>query len=116
MDATTHMELVVLVSAIAAAVSAMSALLTFLFSRKRSRRDRVDILKIEILEKVSHVEGRDLWIKTMSLSAMRVGGGPRFDDIAKFLGAKYARKKWVRLIPVALEELKRDGYSRLLGF
>lgn len=51
----------VLVSAGAAAISALCAFLTFLFSRRMSRRDMVDILKIEILETVSSVQGRSAW-------------------------------------------------------
>ena len=48
-EIVAHLNDPVRVSTLAAAVSAVCALLTFLFSRKRSRRDMVDILKIEIL-------------------------------------------------------------------
>jgi len=84
----------VLVSAGAAAVSAICALLAFLFSRKLSRRDMVDLLKIEILQVVSSVQGRDAWIKTAALSKMYDGGGvgPRTDRLAGLLGSKYQKK------------------------
>ena len=77
----------------------------------------VDILKIEILRVVSSVQGRDLWLKMVALSKEFEGGGigPRADSLADLLGSKYKRKKWLWLIPVALEELKREGYGNLLG-
>ena len=109
-----------LLSAWAAVISAICALFTFmvyLFSRKLSRRDMVDLLKIEILQVVSSVQGRDAWIKTAALSKMYDGGGvgPRTDRLAGLLGSKYQKKKWLWLIPVALEELKKAGYGNLLG-
>ncbi|MCY4554120.1 MAG: hypothetical protein OXC79_10645 [Candidatus Poribacteria bacterium] len=86
-----------LLSAWASVISAICALLTFmlyLFSRKLSRRDMVDLLKIEILQVVSSVQGRDAWIKTAALSKMYDGGGvgPRTDRLAGLLGSKYQKK------------------------
>ena len=121
----------VLVSAGAAAISAIFAGLAFLFSRKLSRRDMVDILKVEILQVVSSVQGRKAWIETVELSKIVDSqgiAGPRADRLAGLLGvrtnntlkswlkikSKYETKKWLWLIPVALEELKREGYENLL--
>lgn len=78
------------VSTLAAAVSAVCALLTFLFSRKRSRRDMVDILKIEILRVVSSVQGREVWIKEHRLYLTHTGGrsGPTARKLVGLLGKR----------------------------
>ena len=104
----------VLVSAWAAVVSAFFAGLAFLSSRRLSRRDMVNILKVEILRVVSSVQGRDAWTETVNLS-IQVDGGPRVGRLAGLLGSKYKKRKWLWLIPVDLEELKREGYQNLLG-
>ena len=106
----------VLVSTLAAAVSAFCALLTFLFSRKLSRRDMVDILKIEILRVVSSVQGREVWIKYHRRFLMYTGGrsGPTARGLVGLLGRKYKKKKWEMLVLVAVEELKQEGYRKLL--
>ena len=101
-------------SAWAAVVSAFFAGLAFLSSRRLSRRDMVDILKVEILRVVSSVQGRDAWTETVNLS-IQVDGGPRVGRLAGLLGSKYKKRKWLWLIPVDLEELKREGYQNLLG-
>ena len=108
---------VVLISAGAAAISAISALLAFLFSRRLSRRDIVDILKIEILRVISSVQGRDAWIKYHRYYLTRTGGrsGPTARTLAGLLGRKYKKEKWMILVLVALEELKKEGYRDLLG-
>ena len=118
-NTTIFSDTAVIVSAMAAAISAFCALLSFLFSRKLSRREMVDIIKVEILRVVSSVQGRDAWVKIATISKTYEGGGvgPRVDSLAKLLdGKKYKKDKWLWLIPVALEELKKDGYSNLLGF
>ena len=105
------------VSAVAAAISAVFAGLAFLFSRRPSRRDMIDILKIEILQIVSSVKSRKRWIETIGRSMYLEGAGlgPRAGSLAACLGPKYQKRKWVVLIPVALEELKREEYGELLG-
>ena len=87
----------------------------------------VDILKLEILQVVSTVQGRDAWIKMVAISQMYEGGGggPRMDRLAGLLGviyqskrkrkSKYQKDKWMALLPIALEELKQEGYRGLLG-
>ncbi len=119
------------VSTTAAAISALTALLTYLSSKKLSRRDMVDILKVEILEVVSSAHGRNAWFKMLSISGSSENGvtGVRADGIAGLLGvgtksrilswfrmkSKYERRKWIWLLPVTVEELKREGYQNLLG-
>ena len=107
---------VVLISAGAAAISAISALLAFLFSRRLSRRDMVDILKIEILRVVSSVQGREVWIKYHRYYLTHTGGrsGPTARTLAGLLGRKYKKEKWMILVLVAIEELKKEGYRDLL--
>lgn len=105
------------VCTLAAAVSAVCALLTFLFSRKRSRRDMVDILKIEILRVFSSVQGREVWIKEHRLYLTYTGGrsGPTARRLVGLLGKRYKKKKWMMLVLVAIEELRIEGYRDLLG-
>jgi len=117
----------VFISAAAAAISAFFAGLAFLFSRRVSRREMVDILKLEILQVVSTVQGREAWIKIATISRMYEGGevGPRIDRLAGLLGvmyqskrkrkSKYQKDKWLIILPIALEELKKEGYKDLLG-
>ena len=126
-NVTTLAHTAVLISAAAAAISAFFAGLAFLFSRRVSRREMVDILKLEILQVVSTVQGREAWIKMATISRMYEGGGvgPRMDRLAGLLGimyqskrkrkSKYQKDKWMALLPIALEELKQEGYRGLLG-
>ena len=130
-DATIFNDAAVLVSAGAAAISAFFAGLAFLFSKRVSRREMVDTLKLEILLLVSVVEGREAWIEMVNTSKIYEGGGvgPRVNRLAGLLGviyqsklkskrkgkSEYEKDKWMVLIPVALEELKKEGYKNLLG-
>ena len=62
-----------------------------------------------------------------TISRMYEGGGvgPRMDRLAGLLGimyqskrkrkSKYQKDKWMALLPIALEELKQEGYRGLLG-
>jgi hypothetical protein len=103
------------ISAIAAVFSAAAAVLAVWFSRRLSTRDRIDILKGEILELVSSQQGREAWIQIKNLSTLSYGG-PRSGDLAGLLKRKYQKDKWVRLLPAALEALNNEGYGKLLGF
>ena len=116
-NATVFNDFAVLVSAGAAAISAISALLAFLFSKKLSRRDMVDTLKIEILRLVSSVQGREVWIKYHRYYLTHTGGrsGPTARTLAGLLGRKYKKEKWMILVLVAIEELRKEGYRDLLG-
>ena len=142
-NVTTLVHATVFISAAAAAISAFFAGLAFLFSKRVSRRDMVDTLKLEILLLVSVVEGKEAWITMVNISQRYEGGGvgPRIDRLAGLLGVmyksnpnapfysrlkaklasklklknKYEKDKWVILLPIALEELKREGYKDLLG-
>ena len=87
----------------------------------------VDILKLEILQVVSTAQGREAWIEMATISRIYEGGGigPRMDRLAGLLGvmyqskrkrkSKYQKDKWMALLPIALEELKQEGYRGLLG-
>ena len=130
-NVTTLAHAAVFISTAAAAISAFLAGLAFLFSKRVSRREMVDTLKLEILLLVSVVEGREAWITMVNISKRYEGGGvgPRIDRLAGLLGVMYQSKlkskrkgkseyekdKWMILLPVALEELKREGYKDLLG-
>ena len=103
----------IIVSSIAAAVSAISALLSFIFSRKMSRREMLDIMKIQILQLVSSKQGRDEWVQIAAASIKR-HGLPMPREFIDLLGTRYNKKKWHRLFLPAVEELKREGYGHLL--
>lgn len=108
---TVFNVIVLFLSTGAAVVSAVCAYL----ARKPSRRDMVDILKIEILRVTYTEEGRDSWVNVVHNS--EVYGdyfGPDPESLAVVLPRKYQKKKWVNLIFPALEELKREGYREFL--
>lgn len=107
----------VYVSAAAAVFSAFFAGIAILFSFRRSTREKLDIVKADILRFVSIKENRDKWIITGKLSQIFDGGGvgPDAKRLARYLGFKYIRKKWYILIPAAIEELRHEEYQRLLG-
>ena len=107
-----------LIGAIAAVLSAATAILAVWFSRQPSPRERIDILKGEILGLVATEPGQNAWVATKELSKLRSGsayGNPILGDLAGLLKRKYRKAKWVRLIPAALQELKNEGYGELLG-
>ena len=106
------------IGAIAAVLSAATAILAVWFSRQPSTRERIDILKGEILGLVATEPGQKAWVATKELSKLRSGsayGNPILGDLAGLLKRKYRKAKWVRLIPAALQELKNEGYGELLG-
>ena len=112
-----HFNNPALVAAWAAVVSAFFAGLVFLSSRRPSTREKIDILKAEILRVVSVVDDRQQWIAVATISRQVEGWGigPDIRRLAGLLGAMYKRKKWVILIPAAIEELRHEGYGKLLG-
>ena len=102
----------------AAAISASCAFLTlfiYMFSKRPSRREMVDILKFEILRLVSTLEGRKIWNDTVEKSYRKNGSiGVSLEDLAGLLGTDYQENKWRRLFSVAIQELKNEGNDRLL--
>ena len=115
-QAPIYTNVAVLISTGAAAVSAICALLAFLFSRKLSRREMVDTLKLEILRVVSTLEGRKKWADTVKESYRensQIGASIRV--LVGLLGPDYQEQKWILLLSVAIQELKNEGNDRLLG-
>ena len=78
---------------------------------RKTRRDRIDELKVEVLAVVSTVKGHKDWITTINSSDFQ--GDSR--DLSRLLGKTYQEKKWYNLLPVALVELRNEGYHELLG-
>ena len=106
------------ISAIAAVFSAAAAVLAVWFSRQPSTRERIDILKGEILGLVATEPGYNAWTEIKELSKLRSGsayGNPILGDLAGLLKRKYQKAGWVRLIPAALQELQKEGHGGLLG-
>ena len=110
---TTFNVIVLFFSTGAAIVSAICAYL----SRTPSRRDMVDTLKLEILRVVSTLEGRNKWVDTVKESYYKENKhiGTSIEPLTRLLESKYQKDKWVRLLPVAIQELKNEGNDRLLG-
>ena len=109
-----------LVSVASATVIAICAVLSLWFSRKVAEQRRVDILKMEVLKIVCTVEGQKIWKTAVYVSQMYEGHGlgPKTERLAELLSVKnpkFKKDKWIRLIPVALEELKKEGNKHLLG-
>ena len=110
---TVFNVIVLLFSTGAAIVSAICAYL----ARKPSRRDMVDTLKLEILRVVSTLEGRKKWLDAVRKSYYEENnhGGTSIEPLAELLDSDYQKDKWIRLFPVAVQELKNEGNSGLLG-
>ena len=120
------------VGAWAAVVVAIITVLKFVVPRKKSKRlksitpqkttkrEMIDIIKDDVLILISSVQGRTIWQKTVFISQKYQGNGkgPKVGTLAELLAvkdSKYKEDEWQWLIPVALEELKRDGYRENLG-
>ena len=114
-NATIFNNAAVLVSAGAAVVSAFFAGLAFLFSRKLSTREMIDILKAEILV-IFTSQQKQLEVIQAVKSSYQGDGGATVDvkDLARFLrNPNHRRGKWLILFPAAFEELKHEGYKKL---
>ena len=106
-----------IISAVSAFITAVAVIIStgFVCFRK-TRRDKVDELKLEILELVSNVKGNKDWIIAMDLSEIQgVEGIVKVKDLIKLLHKNYDKKKWHKLLPVALAELRNEGYHEQLG-
>ena len=105
-------------SAIAAFASAFFAGLTFCFTRRLSTREKLEIVKVDILVFTAGAERRSVWVKTSQVSQEFEGGGigPKVERLADLLvlqHKRYKKEKWMYLIPAAIEELRKQGYEWL---
>ena len=80
----------------------------------------IDIIKDDVLILISSVQGRAIWQKTVFISRKYQGNGkgPKVGTLAELLAvkdSKYKADEWQWLIPVALEELKNEGYRDKMG-
>ena len=101
------------INAFAPIINAITVLLSFGFviwttCFRKTRRNRIDELKVEVLEAVSTEKGHEDWVRTKGLSTAA-------ENLSKVLGRKYHSKKWYDLLSVALVELRNEGYHELLG-
>ena len=102
-------------------INALTVFLSFVFviwatCFRQTRRDRIDELKVEVLGAVSTVKGREDWVEVVELSKIQgdVGGIP-VKELSNLLRSKYQKKKWYDLLPIALTELRNEGYHEPLG-
>ena len=83
---------------------------------RKTRRDRIDELKVEVLEVVSTVKGHKDWVAAMNLSEIQGEAGiVNVKDLSNLLRRTYQKKKWYELLPVVLTELRNEGYHEPLG-
>ena len=104
------------INAFAPIINALTVLFSFGFviwttCFRKTRRDKIDELKVEILAVVSTVKGHEDWIRIINSSDFQ--GDAR--DLSNLLGGTYRKKKWYNFLPVALVELRNEGYHELLG-
>lgn len=87
----------------------------YLLSRKKSDRDMIDELKNEVLKIVGTAQGEALWKRSMAFF-MQQTGMVYFIHLSLLFPKKYQKKKWVNLLPVALQELKSEGHESKITF
>lgn len=122
-DATNEEKQLVIdkINAFAPIINAITVLLSFGFviwttCFRKTRRNRIDELKVEVLEVVSTVKGHEDWIAAMDLSEIQGDVGiVNVKDLSNLLRRKYQKKKWYELLPVVLTELRNEGYHEPLG-
>lgn len=122
-DATNKEKQLVIdkINAFAPIINAITVLLSFGFviwttCFRKTRRNRIDELKVEVLEVVSTVKGHEDWIAAMGLSEIQGDAGiVNVKDLSNLLRSKYQKKKWYELLPVVLTELRNEGYHEPLG-
>ena len=109
------------INAFAPIINAITVLLSFGFviwttCFRKTRRNRIDELKVEVLETVSTVKGHKDWVAAMNLSEIQGEAGiVNVKDLSNLLRRKYQKKKWYELLPVVLTELRNEGYHEPLG-
>lgn len=102
-------------------INALTVFFSFVFviwttCFRKTRRDRVDELKFELLRVVSTVKGREDWMKAIELYKIQGDAdGINVKDLSNLLRSKYQKKKWYELLPLALTELRNEGYHEPLG-
>ena len=101
------------INAFAPIINAITVLLSFGFviwttCFRKTRRDKVDELKLEVLSVVCNTNGHEKWI-----NAINTSHDPEY--LSKVFDRKYHVKGWYYLLPVVLAELVSDGYHEFLG-
>ena len=98
----------------AAIVSAACAFLAYRQSKVLSTREKIDILKAEILQVISTIEGRKQWEASLMASYRENGNiAANIEVVVPLFESKYDDDNWIMLLPAALEELKNEGYDKL---
>ncbi len=93
----------------------MISLITAIAAVKKSRRQMLDELKIEILTYVKFsFQNREAWIETIR-AFNRANPDPRIKKLSNMLSKKYRKGKWCELLPAAIAELGNEGHRTLLG-
>ena len=97
------------INAFAPIINAITVLLSFGFviwttCFRKTRRDKIDELKLEVLKKVSNVKGHEDWIKAMDLSELQGREGiVIIKDLLKLLPKNYRKKKWYELFACCVD-------------
>ena len=111
------MQIILTALAVGAAItSAVCAWFAYRHSLKLSTRDKIDLLKADILQVVSPIEGKRLWADAIMKSYRENGNiAAKVECVAPFLESDHTDEEWLILLPAAIEELRKEGYAHLLG-
>ena len=102
-----------IVSAVSAFISAVAVIISTGFviwttCFRKTRRDKVDEFKLEVLSVVCNEKGHKKWI-----NAKNISHDPKY--LSKVFDRKYHVEGWYCLLPVVLAELVNEGYHEFLG-
>ena len=105
-------SMVEILSPYAPLISAVSVLISTCFiiwvtCFRKTRRDKVDEFKLEVLSVVCNEKGQKKWI-----NAKNISHDPKY--LSKVFDRKYHVEEWYCLLPVVLAELVNEGYHEFL--